>query len=468
MNNMNIIHKASILLVISMSFISCESLVDGVNKNPNSVSVSDVETGLYVNTPELALVGIERGINSYIAALWTGQIIGTNQFPLAYYNYQVTESTFDFNGYQSVITQAKYIQKSAPDNKFYQGITRIMEAYLFGTYASLYGDIPCTEVSTDVDYPKFEGQIEVFAYVQKLLDEAISYLDSETSVQFKQDYFFNGNINKWKETAYTLKARYFTITKEYSNAYESALNGISTNDNSLFFRPIDDNQTSNKNNYWTYTQNQYLGTNDLNGKQCFLFNELDKHNNNKTDETARKAYYYIDPNNATQNKGFASKLEPEPLVTYSENLLILAESGTRTQGFDIGLKYLNTLRDFYNKGGNLNKYYSSYGHKYDSYTNEDFQKDGILNSDGILPTRALLREIILERYLSSFLTLTAFDDARRLRGAGESDIAVPIPLNNSTATKQPERFYYPETEMLSNINAPKDPGIYAPTAVNSK
>ena len=455
------------ILGLGITLSSCEGVVEGLNKNPNSIEINDIDAGLYINTPELALVELVRGLDGRMASLWTGQIIGVNQFPLAYYNYQLTESTFDFGGYQGVITQCKHIQEAASNTPFYQGLTRVLEAYLFGFYASAFGDIPATEVSTDVEYPHFESQKSVFLYSQLLLDEAISQLKTVSRPTYKQDYLYNGNVKNWLEAAYTLKARFYVITKEYDKAYQAALNGISAPDHSMLFRPVNDNQSSNKNNWWSYSQNAYFGTEDASGKQSFLFDVLDARRNEKTNETARKAYYYIDPTNATINHGKASQLEPEPLITYQENLLILAETATRTQGFEQGLDYLNRLRAYYDQGGAVNAYYASYDYNYDAYAAKDFEKGGLLNADGALePKRALLREIILERYISGFTEFTPWDDARRLRGAGEHDIAVAIPLNTPIATAHPERFFYPETEILANPNAPADPGIYAPTEVN--
>ena len=454
------------IIAAAIVLTGCEHVVDGLNKNPNSIEIDGIDPGLYVNTPELALVEIVRGLDGRMASLWTGQIIGVNQFPLAYYNYQLTESTFGFGGYQSVITQCKHIQEAAPGNPLYQGLTRVLEAYLFGFYASAFGDIPATEVSTDVEAPHFESQKSVFAYSQRLLDEAISFLGNAGRPAFKQDYIYNGDVQGWLEAAYTLKARLYVITKEYDLAYQSAQRGISSPERSMLFRPVNDNQTTNKNNWWSYSQNAYFGTEDASGHQCFLFDVLDGRRNSKTDETARKAYYYIDPTNSVTNYGKASSLEPEPLLTYEENLLILAETAARTRGFDEGLQYLNTLRSYYDGGGAVNAYYASYAYNYDAYTADDFSAGGLLNADGLQPLRALLREIILERYVSGFTEFIPWDDARRLRGAGEGDIAVNIPLNNTTATAHPERFYYPETEMLANPNAPADPGLYAPTEVN--
>ena len=91
----------------------------------------------------------------------------------------------------------------------------------------------------------------------------------------------------------------------------------------------------------------------------------------------------------------------------------------------------------------------------------------MLNADGKLSAdRALLHEIIEERYVTGFCTFTPFDDARRLRGAKETDIAVAIPLNTGAVSQHPERLLYPQEELIANPNAPADPGLYAPTEVN--
>ncbi len=84
---------------------------------------------------------------------------------------------------------------------------------------------------------------------------------------------------------------------------------------------------------------------------------------------------------------------------------------------------------------------------------------------GIPTNRALLREIIEERYVSGFTQLMPFDDLRRL-GSKETDIAVLPPFNNPNATKYPQRFVISQTELNANVNAPIDPGIFAETEVN--
>ena len=161
----------------------------------------------------------------------------------------------------------------------------------------------------------------------------------------------------------------------------------------------------------------------------------------------------------------AQELEPQPMITYQENLLILAESGTRTQGFNVGLGHLNELRDFLDTGGFLNANFMAEPYVYEPYVSADFDAGGMENMDNIDPERALLREIVEERYVTGFTTFMPFDDARRLKKE-DSDIAVPFPLNVPTSTQNVERMLYPQDEVLSNPLAPSDPGLYAPTRVN--
>ena len=99
------------------------------------------------------------------------------------------------------------------------------------------------------------------------------------------------------------------------------------------------------------------------------------------------------------------------------------------------------------------------------YSLADFEKGGMENVDGIATDRALLREIIEERYVSGFTSSMAFDDLRRL-GSKEKDIAVLPPFNSATIKEYPQRFIVAQSELSANQNAPKDAGIFSLTEVN--
>ncbi len=267
---------------------------------------------------------------------------------------------------------------------------------------------------------------------------------------------------KWGKVAYTLKARMYIHTREYDKAYAAAQKGISSAREALVFTPPNIGNGSLNTNYKMI--------NERGGYWSFVGSHLEtllasKRNNAKTNEAARLTYYRFDGNAANNNKGIAAPNRPMTLVGYEENLLILAEAGTRTVGIEEGLKHLNKLRTYLASGTAFTKLNATDALKYDPYVLADFQAGGIENAGNLAPERALLREIIEERYVSGFTGTLAFDDLRRL-GTKEKDIAVLPPFNSATASKYPQRFIVAQTELSANRNAPSDPGIFAETQVN--
>lgn len=445
-------------------------MVDGINDNPNQLTVDAIDAGLFLKGAQIENMLIQLGQLDRTASFYSGQLIGYEQVEQERYNYIFTDRTFDWPGYQSVLTPLREIRDRKPDNSLYQGIAKVVEAHLIGTYASLFGDIPYSEALSDNENPVFDSQKDVFAALQELLSSAIVDLEAVTSSDVVSgDYIFNGNKIKWLQSAYTLKARYYMITKEYENAYTAATNGISSVDNSMMFVPYSSVADANsKNTIYERLQEGgvQIGVIPDATHPSYLLDLLDSRANTKTNEEARKQYYSIDHTHADGNTGIAAQLESQALVTYQENLLILAEAGTRTQSITVGLGHLNNLRSTLSTGAVFNSSVSNLAMQYDNYVAEDFNAGGIENVSGNLTaTKALLREIIEERYLTGFLTFMPFDDTRRLQKS-DSDLLVPFGLNTSTQTVNVERFIYPSDEIESNTSSPTDPGAYVATAVN--
>ena len=259
-------------------------------------------------------------------------------------------------------------------------------------------------------------------------------------------------------------------TREYQKAYDAALLGISSTSLSWKFIPPATVPDGDFNLLNTFVDQRggYMSTTGAYLHDVLLkAGQIGNRNNTKTNEDARAKYYAIDPNSANANNGVARKDAPMPLVTYEENLLILAEAGLRTQGFATGLTNLNKLRGVLRSNLGLSSAPATGGTiKYDDYIAADFDPAGIENADNITADRALLREIIEERYVSLYGTIIPFNDARRLRKS-DNDVNVPIPYNTSTATKHPERIIYAQNEINANPNIPSPvPDIYVKTQVN--
>ncbi len=438
---------------------------------PTAVNPDDLMKGI-----QLANIVTQLGQVQRIVGMWTGQYRGVILLYLSLHEYNISavESNEAWNlAYQSVVKQSRLMREGLKDDPFYQGVGKIMEAHALGTLTALYGDIPFSEIAQDEKFPnpKFDNQRDVYAGIQTMLDDAITDLKKITvarTVAF--DLLFKGAHTKWIEVAYTLKGRYYMETKEYDKAYIASLTGISAGANSLKFVPtgtaigngnLMNEMMANRGGYFS-TANTFLVT-----KLLAKTNVVGSRNNAKTTEDARAKYYNIVGTSSTTEKGVAATKSPMPLVIYEENLLNLAESGLRTKGFAEGLLQLNKVRAYLAvKGNPFTPIATTDTVKYDAYVDADFAAGGMENKDNLAPDKALLREIIEERYVSLYGQILVFNDFRRL---AKTDAALrpPVPFNTPVATKYPERLIYAQSEINANPNLPKPlPDIYQVTEVN--
>lgn len=455
---------------------SCESLVDDINDNPNRITSDEIaEAALFLTGAMLANSVVQAGHLNRISGLWSGQLVGLTSLYSNIFGYSIStaESVNAWNRvYTGVITNVRHMQRLAPDDALLTGIGKVLEAHAIGTMASLCGDVPYSEINNEeIEDPAFDNQVSVFNDLIVLLDAAIADLNGITGRNLSQDIYFNGDAGKWLEAAYTLQARYYLQLKDYTSAYTAAGSGISSANGSMQYKPRGDESITegDKNLFWMILEGSRTG--DIGTSDSYLMQLLDSVSvinryNAKTDERARFGYYRIDETGGRANEGIIEQFEPHNLVTFQENLLILAETGARTIDFNTGLGHLNELRAYLNTGGFLNANFEDMPFTYEAYEAADFAPGGIENADNINESRALLREIVEERYVSGFGTFIPFNDARRLR-KDDSDLIVPFPLNNAAATMHPERFPYSDDELNTNANSPReDPGIFIKTPVN--
>ena len=455
-------------------FSSCEGLVEGINDNPNDVTIDDINGELFLTGVQLANISLQNGHTNRISGLYSGQLTGFTSLYSNIYGYSL--STAETTGawsriYIGIIPNVEHLQSVLPNDALVQGITKTIEAHAIGTGASIFGDVPYSQTNDPgIEDPTFDSQIAVFNDAINLLTDAIADLNAANSRALPVDLHFGGDKDAWLEVAYTLQARYYLQLKNYGSAYVAAQNGISSAANSMKYYPQGDpsNASGDKNLFWTILAGSRAG--DIGTGNSYLIQLLNPadanyRGNAKTDETARHGYMTIDEGSGVANTGIVEQFEPMPMVTYEENQLILAEAGARTIDLATGLGHLNDLRAWLNTGGQLNSNFNGQAYLYDPYVSTDFDNGGIENPDNIDPTRALIREIIEERFVSGFGTYMPFNDARRLRKS-DMDVAVPFPFNNGTQTVHVERLPYSLNEINANSNIDDDPGIFEVTEVN--
>ena len=485
MKRAKLFRMAGLFLMAGM--ISCESMVDNLNTDLNNPT--DASATLLLTGAQLGNISVQEGHLARVAAMWSGYFTGTDRQYKDIYSYNVTGASFNDVWqfvYQGVAEQTKLvIQKSeTTNNRLVQGIAKITQANALGTAAACWGDIPFTEASDIAKFPNpaFEPQIQVYGKLQSLLDEALADLESGIGTSpGVADIHFAGDAAKWKEAAYTLKSRYYMETKEYAKAATAAEKGISSAARSWV---MVHGTTLNVNENFMYAFIARSRVGDINASLALapkLLNPASTayRGNAKTDETARFNHHFImvsatgtvipvspNTNSTATSRGLFGQSAPYPLVTYSENILTAAEAAARTTGFEAGLAKLNVYRAYLNAGGDLDATYKTgiYKYKYDAYTAEDFASGGMLNKDGMTSDQALLREILMERYITFNGQIIGFNDLRRTRSE-----AVGVKLAPSAGTVLPERMIYSEAEVNSNTSAPNPvPGLFVKTAVNTK
>lgn len=468
----------SLLAVSVCTLFSCKKMVDGLNEDPNnptSAPFSNILTGA-----EVGNIILQTGATARRAGIFCGYYTGIQRQHKGYNDYTVTNGDFDNlwdDAFVNTLRNAKVAEEAATAaglDGISIGITQMIQAMTFGATASLYGDIPFDEAAQiEIENPQFESQVQVYGKIQILLDEAIQNLQKGTGRPAGgADIYFDGAPQPWIEVAYTLKARYFMHTGEYDKAYQAAGNGIQSLANSMY-APHGTGADDANLNYQLFeveTRSADLITSDF--MASFVAPDPNTspdyshyRGNAKTNESARYEFYFQKDNVGIQpntTDGWAAIDAPAPIVTYQENLLILAEAGFRTQGFAAGLTHLNDFRAFMSSGGYMRNVNPG-DILYEAYTISDFEIGGIENMDGISTNDALLREILEERYVTLFGQIEGFNDMRRT----EDETIVRVRVTPNTGNQLPQRFLYPQSEIDRNSNMPKPiPGFFDPTFVN--
>ncbi|EZH73761.1 hypothetical protein ATO12_17660 [Aquimarina atlantica] len=476
---MKTIYKLIVCCIVITMF-SCEDYLD-VNENPNQLV--EVPSGdLLLKGTLLANAQVQQGQLARTSMYYTGGLIGLNLVQQTLYNYDYTPGDSDATWeliYNGILVQNKEIRRISPEIGFLQGMIDVNEALAMGTGTSLFGDIPYSKAlpdnpSLESPDPDLDLQADIYTSLQTLLDNAIPKLTNGATTlllndpEKTPDIFYLSDRQAWIAAAYTLKARYYLQTKQYDLALNNVVNGINSASGTMAYKPIGSVDT-NSNILFNFVNSSRAG--DMTGDNAFYRDLMDpsnssSRNNAKTDETARRNYSYIS-GDGNQENGIDGPSTPMKLVSYEENLLIWAECILRVNSDNqAAIDKLNELRAYLDSGNAFNLIDAADTFNYDPYVLADFQAGGIENSDNIAVDRAILREIIEERYVTGFSTYMPFNDARRLLKS-DSDVMVPFPLNNTTTTINPQRFLYPQDELDSNENIPRPiPDLFTPTAVN--
>lgn len=418
-------------------FTSCEDTVTAPNLQNDPNTFGDAPAASVLGQAELELILFHGSDAARYAGILTNQITGVAAQWANYNRYDLTFGDFDGiwdNLYQDGIAQAQFAKAKAiaSGNKDLEATAQLLEAIFIGELAGFFGDVPYTEANNpNILNPKFDSQRSVLEAAINLLNSAIS---NATSNAFLNDGVGGtSTTSSISQIANSLKARYYMILKDYPNALISARNGIQSRSGDLVANF--GTSTGQENLFFQFGVDQRAG--NIGSGGSYLFNLLSTSAPNRRlatpGDTQRSQYYFNGVDFNYTASGIFGETTSMPLVSWYETKLIEAEAAARTS--QDGLTPLNAVRT------ELASQYSA-----------SFPASTATGND-------LLTDILEEKYITLFPSPVVFHDLQRTNNS--------INVATKIGTSFPKRFIYPESETLSNSNAPAvKPDLFTATPVN--
>lgn len=198
---------------------SCEKYIEGYDLSPNSPT--EVTPALLLATIEVSTFATYNGGVNRAASVFTQQLEGTAEQMKDVTNYVLLEGD-NVNEWNSIYTDAiveanTLIDLAGDNNPYYVGIAKVIKAMNLSVATDIWGDVPNREAGLGLQgeeffSPNYDAQELIYQDLQTLLSEAIDLFNKPASdnvvLPAGEDFIFGGDVAKWKNTAWILKARF--------------------------------------------------------------------------------------------------------------------------------------------------------------------------------------------------------------------------------------------------------------------
>jgi hypothetical protein len=453
---MNRYAAKGVVLALAAVSAGCKDFLQGpgLTESPNSATEA---------TPQQQLIAVQANMNRLLegqlarqAGIYTQQIIGSNNQQLQWgTQYGVSES--DISAFMSGfytgagLVGLRNIQAyGATNDKLLEGVAKVWEGLAFGTATSIWGDLPYSEaVDPDIVTPRLDAQQSIYTEVQARLDEGIAALQAAPSTGTCEiyDLIYCGSaplptraqqIGRWIAAARTLKARFHLhlVERQGNAAYTAALaqaqQGISEAPTSATqaihgqgpgdFRTFHGTTLDQDANIWYEFLNQRQDLVAGNALVQALKARSDPRLQAYFNANASGEYTGADANNNVVGVAPASTINTpvrrapafrQPIVTWAENQLILAEANFVLNGPAAALPFVNAVR----------------------------------TAVGLpLLVAVTFNDVMIEKYIAMYQNIDAWSDYKRT--------CLPTLSRYASATEIPGRLPYGTAERTANPNIP--------------
>lgn len=454
---MNRYAKGGFALSFALAAGACSDFLQGpgLTENPNSPTLA---------TAQQQLISIQANMATRLegqiarnAAIYTQQVIGSNNQQLTYgTQYDIRESDIgqNFTAFYTgggLVAMRNIQAFGEAQDKFFLGVGKIWEGLAFGMATSVWGDLPYSEaVDPTILTPKLDPQQDIYAAVQTRLDEGIAAMGqvATTGACEPSDVIYCApttatraqQVARWIAAANTMKARFYLHLVErngnaaYSLALAAAQKGILEAPTSATqamhgqgpgdFRSFHGTTLDVDGNIWAEFLTARGG--DI-GAGNTMIQILKDRNDPRlsqyfTTNNTTNTFVGLDQNNNVVGAGPPSVVNlavrrqlsfRQPIVTWAENQLIMAEANFKLGNTGTALTNVNAVR-------------TAVG----------------------MPALAAVTfdDIMLEKYIAQYQNIDTWNDYKRT--------CIPKLLRYQSATEIPGRLPYGSAERTANPNIP--------------
>ena len=203
----NKIKNFSLLFLVLGLTGACTKNFEELNTNPALLSEELV-------TPEFLLSGVQYGIGGGLGAAddgdYCGMTVRGDNAPFV--------DHFDDGAWNAAYTSycnnlASIIRKTENDPELVnkKAIARILKVWIYSQATDVYGDLPYADANKAPDEaiasPKYDTQKSIYENFFKELKEAAAELDPTKQSFGNADFYYGGNVTKWKKFANSLRLR---------------------------------------------------------------------------------------------------------------------------------------------------------------------------------------------------------------------------------------------------------------------
>lgn len=204
-------HILAFFVSIGFLFISCDQQLD-INSSPNEPT--QVPTSTLLSSAEVHLGYTIGGEVTRMPANIVQHYAGHRGQPNEYARYDITPSATDglwINIYDVLIDfRAVELEAAKTNDKVFQGISQILQAYTFSVATDIFGDIPFTgslSLSKNIT-PLYDKQEAIYPALITLIETGIANVSSNQGLNpGTSDVIYGGSVSKWVLFGNSLKLR---------------------------------------------------------------------------------------------------------------------------------------------------------------------------------------------------------------------------------------------------------------------